>query len=195
MIVKYPFFPLRGAREIFYQHSNSLKLCKKVLSQDINKLEGFFFFFVCVWFFSLKEHLYICNNSCEQCQFSTSTLYFNSFWTENALQARTTIRNAILLQIYEKLSSSESSVCKQHIVKTHMYENNLYIQTCICFFFFFFTEHCYRDLLTDEQTGLLISCSNGVHFQFKEHNTPNPNLWHVKAHLETPVAVNAWLSS
>lgn len=157
MIVKYPFFPLRGAREIFYQHSNSLKLCKKVLSQDINKLEGFFFF-VCVCFSSLKEHLYICNNSCEQCQFSTSTLYFNSFWTENALQARTTIRNAILLQIYEKLSSSESSVCKQHIVKTHMYENNLYIQTCICFFFFFYRALLQRssDWWADRSTNQLL---------------------------------------
>lgn len=47
-----------------------------VLSQDINKLEGFFLY-VHV-FFSFKQQLFICINSCEQCQFSTLTLYIST---------------------------------------------------------------------------------------------------------------------
>lgn len=39
-----------------------------------------------------------------------NTLYFNGFWTENALKARTTIKTAILFQVYEKLSPSGSTV-------------------------------------------------------------------------------------
>lgn len=81
-----------------------------MLSQDINKLEGFFVWlvlYVCVCFCFFLYATTVVNsiNSAPQ-----HSLYFNSFWTENELKAKTTIRNAILLQVYEKLSPSESTV-------------------------------------------------------------------------------------
>lgn len=56
MIVKYPFFPIERCQVNILPTFKFSKIMQKVLSQDINKLEGFFsFLYVCVCLFLLNN--------------------------------------------------------------------------------------------------------------------------------------------
>lgn len=168
--VKHPFFPIERCQgnilptlKFFQNYVKSVK--------SRYKQTGSLGFFLFGFFFLNNSFLYattVVSSVNSKPQYS---LHFKSFWTEYVLKASTNIRVAILLQVHE-LSSFEGTVmCVATCSKdTHTMKRTFSFRHISVVFF---KEHYSKDLLVDEQSGQLISYSNGVYFQFNKHKHQN----------------------